>query len=69
MMAYIETHRTTAGSFDVVVNGRMHEKPTTEAAELLRQYADAGVTWWLESFWPDTPLNKVESVVHQGPPH
>jgi len=69
MMAYIETYRTTAGSFDVVVNGRLHEKATAETAGLLQQYADAGVTWWLESFWPDTPLSKVESLVRQGPPH
>jgi alkanesulfonate monooxygenase SsuD/methylene tetrahydromethanopterin reductase-like flavin-dependent oxidoreductase (luciferase family) len=67
MIAYIETYRTKPASFDVVVGGRMHEKPA-EAAELLTQYASVGVTWWLESFWPDTELNYVRSVIRRGPP-
>jgi alkanesulfonate monooxygenase SsuD/methylene tetrahydromethanopterin reductase-like flavin-dependent oxidoreductase (luciferase family) len=68
MMAYIEPYRTTPNWFDIVVGGRMYEKDPAEATELLRQYASAGVTWWLESFWADTPLDKVKSVVYQGPP-
>jgi hypothetical protein len=69
MMAYIQQHRTTTGSFDVVANGHMYEKEPVEATELLREYASAGVTWWLESFWPDVPLDSVKAVVEQGPPH
>jgi alkanesulfonate monooxygenase SsuD/methylene tetrahydromethanopterin reductase-like flavin-dependent oxidoreductase (luciferase family) len=66
--AYIERYRVTTDQFDIVVNGRMYEKEAAEATELLRQYASTGVTWWLESFWPDASLAKVKSVIDQGPP-
>jgi alkanesulfonate monooxygenase SsuD/methylene tetrahydromethanopterin reductase-like flavin-dependent oxidoreductase (luciferase family) len=73
MAAYIEKHRTVSsdtgtGGFDVVYNGRMYEKDAAEATTLLQQYANAGLTWWLESFWPDAPLENVTSVIEQGPP-
>lgn len=69
MIAYIESYRTNQESFDVVIGGRMHEKPAEEAAEWLTQCASAGVTWWLESFWPNEKLSYTESVIHRGPPH
>ena len=69
MVAYIQRHRTTTHSYDVVISGRMVEKEAEDARELLQQYASAGVTWWLESFWPDAPLANVQTVIAQGPPH
>jgi hypothetical protein len=69
MIAYIERHRTNQDAFDVVISGRMHEKPAQEAAEALPQYASAGATWWLEAFWPSEALAYVESVIQRGPPH
>lgn len=73
MTAYIAKHRTAmgdmgTGDYDVVYNGRMYEKDAAEATDLLRQYTSAGLTWWLESFWPDAPLDNVKSVIEQGPP-
>lgn len=66
--AYIQSYRTVTTPFDVVFGGRLHEKREVERETLLTEYAKVGVTWWLESFWADTPLTYVQSVIQQGPP-
>jgi alkanesulfonate monooxygenase SsuD/methylene tetrahydromethanopterin reductase-like flavin-dependent oxidoreductase (luciferase family) len=72
MLAYIQSHRPesrhTATPFDVVMGGRMFEKPVEESSALLSEFAAAGVTWWLEIFWPDASLAQVQSVIQNGPP-
>ncbi|MFP3715145.1 LLM class flavin-dependent oxidoreductase [Puerhibacterium sp. TATVAM-FAB25] len=58
-----------AGPFEVAYQGRLDADPQV-AAEQARELADAGATWWLESWWdpttttPEALLEKVR----QGPP-
>ncbi len=68
MRRYIARYRTSPAAFDVVVNGRLYERTPASAAAALTAYAQAGVTWWLESFWADTPLATVQDVIRRGPP-
>ena len=44
-LAYIREHRTNPGAFDVALTGYS----TPADGTLTRDYAAAGVTWWLES--------------------
>jgi alkanesulfonate monooxygenase SsuD/methylene tetrahydromethanopterin reductase-like flavin-dependent oxidoreductase (luciferase family) len=68
MLAYIHEHRTATTPFDMVFGGRAYALPPTERAARLREYADAGVTWWEEGFdWTNT-LDEVRAVIRQGPP-
>jgi hypothetical protein len=56
--------------FDIVLQGKLSPDPA-EAAEQARIMADAGVTWWIDSWWdpatvtPELLLEKVR----QGPPN
>lgn len=69
LIAYIHSFHTVTTPFDVVISGRLHEKPTAESEVVVTEYAQAGVTWWLESFWADMSLTYVQSVIQRGPPH
>ena len=65
MRAYIQEHRTADKPFDIVTGGRVREKDTADAKELLTQHEAAGVTWWLESFWSNE-LTSAQSVARGG---
>jgi hypothetical protein len=58
-----------AGPFEVAYQGRLDADPQV-AAEQARELADAGATWWLESWWdPNTTTPEVLlEKVRQGPP-
>jgi hypothetical protein len=56
--------------FEVVLQGKLSSDPD-EAAEQARTMADAGVTWWIDSWWDpatDSPELLLEKV-RQGPPN
>ena len=77
-VSYVQTHRQGGRPFDVVYAGR----PTpgddpAQAAEIVSQYAKAGVTWWLENITPfsfgrdmegEWPLEAMHQRILQGPP-
>lgn len=55
--------------FDVILQGKLSSDPA-QAVEQARAMADAGVTWWIESWW-DPARDSAESLlekVRQGPP-
>jgi alkanesulfonate monooxygenase SsuD/methylene tetrahydromethanopterin reductase-like flavin-dependent oxidoreductase (luciferase family) len=68
MRDYITLHRTATTSFEIVFQGRAHEVAEAERSSYIADYAAVGVTWWLESVWPDVALSKVQSIIQQGPP-
>jgi alkanesulfonate monooxygenase SsuD/methylene tetrahydromethanopterin reductase-like flavin-dependent oxidoreductase (luciferase family) len=69
MTAYIEERRTAATPFDIVYEGRTPGDDLAQAAEIVRPYAEAGATWWMEAMWeaPNTPAD-VRRRIKQGPP-
>ncbi len=51
VMAYIKQHRTSDMPFDLVVSPLLPDN-AEQARDRLRQFADAGVTWWLAPLDP-----------------
>jgi len=73
MTAYIAAHRTATTPFDIVVEGKTPGADLNRAAEIVRAWADAGATWWIEALWGDPAQSiDLDAVIHrirQGPPH
>jgi hypothetical protein len=70
LVAWIAEQRgADAGPFEVVTQGRLDADPGV-ARDQARTMADAGATWWIESWWDPatvTPEMLLEKV-RQGPP-
>ena len=61
--------RDSADSFDMVWEGETPGDAPAHAAEIVRPFAEAGATWWLESRWSamrDSEI--VRARIRQGPP-
>ncbi len=69
---YVATRRTEATPFDIVVEGVTPGDDPARAADMVRPWAEAGATWWIEAMWesPDRPvtLDDVRRRAQQGPP-
>ena len=68
MLAYIRQYRSAAEPFDVVIGGYLDNSDPEKAANVLRSYAEAGVTWWQEGFLGHDTLDDVRGRIRQGPP-
>jgi hypothetical protein len=67
MIAYIKEHRASAEAFEVVHVGRTPGKGAAEDAAIVAPYAEAGLTWWLEST-RRCSLAEVHERIRKGPP-
>ncbi len=55
--------------FDIVVEGRTPGDDREQAITKILPYAEAGVTWWLESMWSaPNGVDDVRARLRQGPP-
>lgn len=64
---YADEHKD--GAFDIVWEGQTPGEDPMQAASIVRPFAEAGATWWIESPW--TPPNAPEDLrtrIRQGPP-
>jgi hypothetical protein len=69
MKAFIEERRTATTPFDIVCEGETPGDKPEAAAQIVRLWAEAGATWWMESRWDfATPLEAVRERIEQGPP-
>jgi alkanesulfonate monooxygenase SsuD/methylene tetrahydromethanopterin reductase-like flavin-dependent oxidoreductase (luciferase family) len=59
LRARIDAARVDDSPYDICLHG-----PPARAAE----FADVGVTWYMESLLPDEPIAEVRRVVGEGPP-
>jgi len=69
ILAWVKAHREAAGPYDVILEGVTPGDDRDAALAQLAPYAEAGVTWWIESRW-EAP-NDVETLrqrIRQGPP-
>ena len=69
MRAYVEEHRKDNAPYDIVWEGVTPGDDPERASETVRPFAEAGVTWWIESMW--APPNDPETLrerIRQGPP-
>ena len=66
---YTEENREGDGPFDIVWEGQTPGEDPERVASIVRPYAEAGATWWIESPW--TPPNEPDDLrvrIRQGPP-
>jgi alkanesulfonate monooxygenase SsuD/methylene tetrahydromethanopterin reductase-like flavin-dependent oxidoreductase (luciferase family) len=73
MKGYIDEARSTLGipagtPYDIIHEGRTPGSDLQAAAEQLRPWAEAGVTWWIESMWGVDDPQEVRKRIEQGPP-
>ncbi len=66
MKAYIDANRADRTPFDIVVEGTT-PGDKRKAAPIIRKWAGAGVTWWIESRWGNTEKAVIRRL-QQGPP-
>jgi len=64
IVAYVRRHRADdVGWFDVICSGETSGTDREADARKIQAYAEAGVTWWLESIWFDQ-----HERIRRGPP-
>lgn len=53
---FLEQHREHSTALDIVIEGETPGSDPVAAANLVQPFAQAGVTWWIESVWatPET---------------
>ena len=72
MRDYVSANRTESTPFDIVAEGRTPGDDRAAAISIVRPWADAGATWWIEALWPtpDQPTNPdgIQHRLRQGPP-
>ena len=67
--AYVAAHRPASEPFDIVVEGTTPADDPAAAAAIVRPFAEAGGTWWIESPWQEP--NEVPDLrrrIAAGPP-
>jgi Luciferase-like monooxygenase len=69
MAVYVAEHRTAEGPFEIVVEGTTPGDDPGAATATVREWAEAGATWWLEAMWtaPNGP-EELLARIRQGPP-
>jgi probable F420-dependent oxidoreductase len=69
MMAFIRSQRTAETPFDVMVGGDVPFDDPARARAILAEYADAGVTWWVEGVgdWRGD-VDAMAAFIAGGPP-
>ncbi len=66
--AHVEANRMETTPFDIVVEGQTPGDRPEQAAEIVRGWAEAGATWWIEALWEAGSDAAVGVRVEQGPP-
>jgi hypothetical protein len=67
--AFVDQERPAGTPFDIVLEGITPGDNLEQAAEQLRPFTEAGMTWWIESMWdvPGGPA-AIRKRIAQGPP-
>jgi hypothetical protein len=69
MKAYVEENRAGTGPFDIVWEGTTTGDDPERAARVVGPFAEAGITWWMESMWfPPNEPDDLRARIKQGPP-
>jgi alkanesulfonate monooxygenase SsuD/methylene tetrahydromethanopterin reductase-like flavin-dependent oxidoreductase (luciferase family) len=69
---YVRDHRSDSTPFEIIQEGQTPGDDRAKAAAIIRPWAEAGATWWLEAMWDqpfdDTGRAAVLQRLKQGPP-
>ncbi len=66
MRAFVDEHRTLTTPFDIVMEGETPGGDAEKATSIIRPWAEAGVTWWIEAMWGTQDMEAVRTRIHQG---
>jgi hypothetical protein len=67
--AFIAEQRALASPFDIVMEADTREDTPEQARAKVRDWANAGVTWWVETMWsPESTVAGARTRIRQGPP-
>lgn len=67
--AFVAEHHTGSTPFDIIIEGETPGEDKQEATQIVRQWAEAGATWWLEATWEADTQADVLKRIRLGPPH
>jgi alkanesulfonate monooxygenase SsuD/methylene tetrahydromethanopterin reductase-like flavin-dependent oxidoreductase (luciferase family) len=68
MVSYVRGIRTSRSPFEVVHFGHIGEVPVDEVRTYVESYADAGVTWWIETFaFGSQDIDQIRAQIRRGP--
>ncbi|HZU66220.1 MAG TPA: LLM class flavin-dependent oxidoreductase [Ktedonobacteraceae bacterium] len=68
MKAFIDENRSLTTPFDIICEGETPGDDREQAASIVRPWAEAGATWWMEARWGNVSKEDVELRIRQGPP-
>jgi alkanesulfonate monooxygenase SsuD/methylene tetrahydromethanopterin reductase-like flavin-dependent oxidoreductase (luciferase family) len=63
---YVDEHHPQPDRFDILAGMSTSGKSRKRALEIVRPFAEAGATWWVEEVWAAEP--KLLARIKQGPP-
>lgn len=67
MKAFVDANRTLTTPFDIVHEGQTAGLDRPQLQDKLSPWIEAGVTWWVEGLWMETP-DRIKERIKQGPP-
>lgn len=71
MRRYVSENRTARGNqrreFDIIKDG-VTPRNSSKARAMVKPFANAGATWWMESMWVYKDLRNVKERIEAGPP-
>ena len=70
--ATIEALRSSPSSLDIITEGETPPHDPARATAIVRPYAEAGATWWLESMWEWEGITRnydMRTRIRSGPPN
>ncbi|HEX9012175.1 MAG TPA: LLM class flavin-dependent oxidoreductase, partial [Anaerolineaceae bacterium] len=68
MKAYIAAHRDTAAPFEIIMEAKTPGEDAARSKEIVRPWAEAGVTWFNEAMWDENDPSRVLDRIRRGPP-
>lgn len=69
MQDWLDAHRDPSKPFDIIMEGSSPADDRAAAQAQVSPYGEAGVTWWLDSFWsPPNDAGAIRKRIAAGPP-
>lgn len=68
MKMFVAEQRTQTTPFDIVWEGETPGEDREQAVAIVRPWAEAGATWWMETRWSSRSSDEVRARIRQGPP-
>jgi hypothetical protein len=66
--AYVQENRSKKTPFDIIIEGKSPEADSEASKSIVKRFAKAGATWWIESDWTTNNLESLFKRLKHGPP-